>query len=382
MAVALSEEQFAILLQRLAAGHGGAGGGGGGARKKRLEMKHMRLHDFSGKAEDWTDWAFAFRRAVRVADRDCFDMMEEVERDPKDIDETKLEDGFTEDGDATEVSTELYDLLCTVVKGDALTVLKSVDEFKGFVAWQKLWMRFNPKTTARAIRLLAEVCSPSQVKHLHEVEGGLQRWKEKVKVLEREFDEKLNNRMKIAIATSILPVAIQDHVFQTVDEATTFENMMAKVSAWVSNRVAMEGVPMDVGQVEEEEWWGEEWEVDAVGAWTQCHSCRGYGHLAKDCPSNKGKGKGKGSYGKGGYKGYDKGGGKGNYHGKGGKGFGKDYHDKGGGKGLCGKGGKGYMGTCFACGKVGHKAAECRAVHNVEPQQQQNPEQGNTRWRR
>jgi hypothetical protein len=213
---------------------------------------------------------------------------------------------------------------------------------------------------------------------LHEVEGGLQRWKEKVKILEREFDEKLNNRMKIAIATSILPVVIQDHVFQTVDDSTTFENMMAKVSAWVSNRVAMEGVPMDVGQVENEEWWSEEWEVDAVGAWTQCHNCRGYGHLAKDCPSKKGKGKG-----------HDKGSGKGYSYGKGGKGFGKDFHDKGGFKGYdkgggkgysygkgngYGKGGKGYLGTCFACGRVGHKAAECRSVHNVEeelPQQEQ-----------
>jgi hypothetical protein len=378
MAVMLSEEQFQALITTLGRSHGGVGGGGG-ARKKRLDMKYMRLNDFSGKAEDWTDWAFAFRRAVRVADRDCFDMMEEVERDPKEIDETKLEDGFAEDGDAAEVSTELYDLLCTVVKGDALAVLKSVDEFKGFQAWQKLWMRFNPKTSARAIRLLTEVCSPGQVKHLHEVESGLQRWKEKVKILEREFDEKLNNRMKIAIATSILPVAIQDHVFQTVDDATTFENMMAKISAWVSNRVAMQGVPMDVGQVEEEEWWSEEWEVGAVGAWTQCHACRGYGHLAKDCPNNKGKGKGKDQYGKGGFKGNDKGGGKGNYYGKGnnygkgGKGF-----DKGGGKGnFNGKGGKGYLGTCFACGKVGHKAAECRAVHNVEPQQQ-GQEQGNT----
>ena len=66
---------------------------------------------------------------------------------------------------------------------------------------------------------------------------------------------------------------------------------------------------------------------------------------------------------KGGLKGYDKGGGvKGGFRGdgKGGgfKCFGKGYWLKGGGKGG------GYEGTCFKCGKVGHKAAECM-VHMV-----------------
>jgi hypothetical protein len=216
---------------------------------------------------------------------------------------------------------------------------------------------------------------------LHEVEGALQRWKEKVKVLERELDDKLNNHMKIAIATSILLMTIQDHVFQTVDDDTTHENVMAKVNTWVSNRVAMEGVPMDVGQVNEEagDWWNDEWDVDAVAAWTQCHGCRGYGHVARDCPFRKGKGKGdkgggKGIYNKGGGKGiYNKGGGKGIYNKGGGKsdynkGKGKDWFGKGGGKNdYAGKGKGGYQGVCWSCNRVGHKAWECRAgVNEVE----------------
>ena len=71
-------------------------------------------------------------------------------------------------------------------------------------------------------------------------------------------------------------------------------------------------------------------------------------------------------------------------------GMGKEVEDMGreaekkGGRALCGKGavtskgknaggkgskgggkGFGYQGTCFTCGKVGHKAAECGGIYEV-----------------
>ena len=135
---------------------------------------------------------------------------------------------------------------------------------------------------------------------------------------------------------------------------------------------------MDVDEVEEEEeedWWEE---VAAVYPTTKCYYCQGFGHMARDCPK-KGKGKG------------DKGGGKGGEKGKGGKGwYGKGSGEyakgkggsgekgwkvpawKGGGKNAGGKGwkgggkGYGYQGTCFTCGQVGHKAAECGGIYEVQ----------------
>ena len=119
---------------------------------------------------------------------------------------------------------------------------------------------------------------------------------------------------------------------------------------------------------------GEAEAVDAVYPTTRCYHCQGYGHMARECP-RKGKGKGDMKGGgkcmtKGGYKGDGKGGGsKGGFKGDGKGGMGKRRRQwgqgfqgfwkgtqrgtKGGGKGF------GYQGTCFRCGKVGHKSAEC-----------------------
>ena len=115
---------------------------------------------------------------------------------------------------------------------------------------------------------------------------------------------------------------------------------------------------------------------------TTTTNCQWYGHMARECPK-KGKGKGrkgeerererqrriwrKRGYGKGGEMG-----GRGKE--KGWKGTEMERvvvtareAKNGGGKGWKGGGkGYGYQGTCFTCGQVGHKAAECGGIYEVQ----------------
>ena len=239
MAVMLSEDQFNAMMARIAT----AGGGGGGHHsRKKLETKYMKLNDFDGDPANWSDWVFAFKRTVRSADKETYDLMEKVERATSDFDEAAL-NSFVESGDVSGVSGELYDVLCTVMKGDALTMLKSVEDCEGFKAWHKIWTKYNPKTMARALRLMGEITSPGAVKHTHEVDAAVQKWVLKVRMLEKQFDENIGNKMKIAIATGMMPMNIQDHIFQVVTGDTIFENLLEKIGSWVSSRVAMEGIP-------------------------------------------------------------------------------------------------------------------------------------------
>ena len=338
----------------------------------KIVGKYFRSDVFSGTQTQWDDWSFAFKRCVRSQSPETFKEMVVWEAATDDVDEeTELPEAMEKR------SAELYDVLCQYCTGEALMIVRSVDDMRGIRAWQKLFKKYNPKTMARGLRVLVEAVNPPKAKGLHDVESAVARWEEKSKILATQFGEKLSDRMKMGIFTSIMPIVIQDYIYTHVEKDTEYEELKEKVRSMVSNKITA-GVgpaPMDIGDVkgqgdewgyEYEDGHGDEHEVDVVYGDYRCRNCGGYGHFARECPS-KGKGKCKGGdKGKG--KGFPKGGvAKGS--GWGAKGDGKGFGKASYGHGAKGKGqfqndngkGKGYQGTCWNCGKVGHKANECTA---------------------
>lgn len=76
-----------------------------------------------------------------------------VEMGDSDVDEDLLD--LTEE--LSQVSAELYDILCQVCRGDARTLLMTADDLNGFKAWQTLYRGSNSRTVARMIKMLAQV---------------------------------------------------------------------------------------------------------------------------------------------------------------------------------------------------------------------------------
>ena len=245
-------------------------------------------------------------------------------------------DGVIYDG-MKDRGAELFEVLCQLTSGSAKLMIREAADRDGFAAWQILARTFGRKTLANSLRKYREVVNPKQTKEASDIVGAVTRWENALKELERTEQEQLPEMIKISALTEICSNDVRDMIYQNVDVTKTYSAMREKVISWVSNRVAsgLQSVPMDVGWVDEVD--DEIWNVDAVAAGTQCYRCGGKGHMASQCSTPKGKGKGQ-----------EKGKCKGKGKGKG--------PEKGKGKGATGKG---YQGTCWHCGKVGHKAAEC-----------------------
>ena len=56
-----------------------------------------------------------------------------------------------------QIVTELFDLLCQACTEHALSCTRAVDDMHGLTAWQPFYKKYNPRTMARAIRVVASV---------------------------------------------------------------------------------------------------------------------------------------------------------------------------------------------------------------------------------
>ena len=347
----------------------------GSRNTKIIDPRHLKFTTFDGTPSKYDDWAFSFKRAIRSANCEAYKLLTQVERETKEVNEDEMELEYC--GLSMEnTSAEMYDLLCQACTGDALSCIRAVDDMRGLTAWHKLYKKYNPKTMARAIRLVGAVTHPPRVKELKNVEAALDKWEEQLKVLKKDFGEVFSETVRVGIVTAMMPESVQEFVYSSLGTEVEYDTILAKIRALVSNKVAMASgpTPMEVDRVAvdaaaaagAEHYEGEQ-EIDVVNMSIQCHGCGGWGHYKSKCPTawavlhdQQQAG------GTGGYKGFGAGS-KG--LGKGGKGSGKGAGEPWAGKGL-GKGGKGgkgaFLGNCFKCGETGHRKQDCTKVGAVD----------------
>jgi len=294
----------------------------GGGPKGFNERHFRRVDKFDGKS-GWSDWCFSFKAAARSADKAVVEMMEWIEKetDPKqeELDLQVVDNGVDAEG------SELFDTLVALTSGEALTIVRGTNKMNGFFAWKRLVERFNPNTPAKALALMMEVMQPKHISDPNKIPQAIEEWDLKVQSLEKEFQEKLSDRMKTALVLSMCPGDLQDMMYQQAANLKDYPDVKARLKGIIQNRIARgQATPMDIGKVDGEEadqdegiYYTTKGKGKSKGAPT-CHTCGQPGHFARDCPKGKGKAKG------------------------------------------------GFKGMCFTCGEYGHAARDCPKWNGAE----------------
>ena len=300
-----------------------------------------------GTVEDdqtkWADFSMAFKAWLYYGD-------EMFRTDLEDLEATKL-------GKATVLSAwtdeakvrskQLYSILCGILKGRALQVLRATSEQHGYEVWRQLVNLYSPHTKQRSLGIMTALMSfPSFSKdrsYLEQIQG-LDRLAEEFR---KSSGKAVQDEMMLGILTKALPAHVRQQVQLSMSESSTYAEVRERVLSFetVSHVYNASKIQQEfgVGAVYNGP---QPMEIDLVSKgkgkwWTKNNQKGDYkgkkgdgtkgGH--KDDRTNKGKGKG------------DK------------SGSGKASADKGKAKGQGQD--KVPKGNCLYCGKPGHWKKDC-----------------------
>ena len=264
--------------------------------------KHFsRVEKCGGKETQWKEWCFQVSMALNAFDTKGGELMDKVEKsDMKEANtgmvEVELEDH--EENIMEKTKGELYSMLSVLTTDEANVIVRSIEDKNGYVAWKKLYDRYNPRTPASLTQAWLEVVNPRRTKDLREAGRAIDVWEQKVAVLKKEHGEEPTVGLKAAVLFKMLPENVHLTIAQGMDSTKLdYEQLKAKVKLMANVHVErITPKPMEVDEMRREEWeWEQEEEhhegsgIMAVGE--TCHRCGGVGHYARECGTSKGKGK-------------------------------------------------------------------------------------------
>ena len=110
----------------------------------------------------------------------------------------------------------LYYFLSAVTKGEALDIVRNVNEECGSEAWRKLCLRFGRKSMGKRVALTRRVVNPSKVKKIENLYGAVERWESDITRLIKDYQKDgetlMPNGLKCGILLEMVPSALSEKI--------------------------------------------------------------------------------------------------------------------------------------------------------------------------
>lgn len=172
----------------------------------------------------WPNGAWVLRKTIRALSQDAFIAMECAKKHGLAPDEQRLQEADFP------ISVELFDIVGNVCQGDALAILRGVEDCRGVYAWSKFNQDvYNPRTVVGRIRLLEQIARSGIVIVARDVELVLAAWRDGFLRLVAVFGDRLSDAGQVACVTAMLPVWAQEYAHRNAQNSWDLEMRIERV---------------------------------------------------------------------------------------------------------------------------------------------------------
>jgi len=330
---AMAAQMAALQLQQAQATPSpGADPAPAGSSRLNVDARQLNKPDvFTGEDKKWRDWSIVFRSYATLANPDLEVLLKQAESLTDPIIMSTLSDKDRRAG------RELYHILISMVRGQALDKVVNAGEFNGLEAWRLLADRYDPKLKSRTAGQLVTLL---RWNFDGDVMSRLEAFEREVANYTLSTGEGISDNLKIGLVLNQLQQdgALRDHLLMNSGKLSTWKLFRDELVEII--RVRSGPVPMDVGGIKGgggRKGGGGGGGGGAQQSKSKCYNCGIPGHQAKDCrkpPKQR-----------------------------------QQQPQSGGGTASGGSGGKGDKGKaetrkCYKCQKTGHLAKDCRSKIN------------------
>ena len=159
-------------------------------------------------------------------------------------------------------------------KGAALTIHQGVVGENGLEVWRRLSRRYNPMTPMRGMQIMLKVMLPPKIGKNQDVHTQVNKWESLINILERDYEEKVSDMMKVGLLIDMMPDDLQDTILQHAD-GLLGEGRQSRGREGPAARSKCHGCR--VLRISQE---ADETEVGAFMEDIKCFRCGGFGHRA------------------------------------------------------------------------------------------------------